>query len=104
MVAFLDKASLHEDVDNVREWVRAMEPAEYQIPKIDPSLTFGWFLDHALQGEEWDKALRNLDTALRESVTTEAIRRFLKQMSLDWNYSMAWIKRIVESLTEEWLD
>ena len=69
-----------EDIGNVREWMRAYSPTEWQTDGIAADLTFDWLIDHIHRPEMWNPKI-NMDTAPRETILTEAIRRLLGRIA-----------------------
>lgn len=65
-----------EGIDNVRQWMLACCPTEWQTPRIPHSLTFTWLMNHIHETGKWGPKL-DLDTAPREAILTEAVRRLL---------------------------
>ena len=65
-----------EGIDNVRQWMREYSPTEWQTPCIDATLTFTWLMNHLHEPEKWGPRI-DIDTAPRETILSEAIRRLL---------------------------
>lgn len=94
-----EKKKALEGINNVREWMMAYSPEEWQIDGIDGDLTFGWLIGHIHQPEEWNPKI-DMDTAPRETILEEALRRMLLRIR-----KSGWVKQAVVSALnkmEDW--
>ena len=68
-------------IDNVREWFRATRPTEHQIDDIDGGLSFPWLVSWLVgdqpSADAVERAVRNLDTMVRDAMFHEALVRAL---------------------------
>jgi hypothetical protein len=71
-----EKIQQLEKINNVREWMMEYSPEEWQTDGIDKDLTFDWLIGHIHQPEEWNPKI-DMDTAPRETILDEAVRRML---------------------------
>ena len=88
-----------EGINNVREWMRKYSPEEWQIDGIDKDLTFDWLIDHIGQPDKWDPMI-DMDTAPRETIVGEAIRRSLVRISKS-GFCKCAVKEMIEQF-EDW--
>ena len=93
----MEQKSLKEldGIDNVRQWMRAYVPTEWQTPCIPRSLTFTWLMNHIHEQEKWWAKL-DLDTAPRNLIVNEAIRRLLVRISKSGLFRRAFEKMLKE--------
>ena len=75
-----DRIKRLEGLESVREWMRAFSPTEWQTDRIDGTLTFTWLMDHLGEPDKWNPRF-DIDTAPREAILTEAVRRLLVRIS-----------------------
>lgn len=92
-----DNAML-EGIANVREWMRNYSPEEWQTDRIDPDLTFDWLIDNIGNPDQWNPKI-DLDTAPRETILTEAIRRLLVRLSKS-GYCRWAVEEMIASMTD----
>lgn len=88
-----------ECINNVREWMRKYSPEEWQIDGIDKDLTFDWLIDHIHEPNLCDLMI-DMDTAPRESILSEAIRRAISRISKSGFCKWA-VKEMLEQF-EDW--
>lgn len=75
-MTYKEKIQSLEKINNVREWMKEYSPEEWQTDGIDKDLTFDWLIDNIGKPEEWNPKI-DMDTAPRETILAEAIRRML---------------------------
>lgn len=93
-----DKIARLEKINNVRKWMKEFSPDEWQIDRIDPKLTFDWLINHIHQIEKWDSKI-DMDTAPRETILTEAMRRMIVRIYRS-GYCRWAVEEIIRSMTD----
>lgn len=88
-----------EGINNVREWMRRYSPEEWQIEGIDKDLTFDFLIDHIHEPNIWGPMI-DMDTAPRETIVGEAIRRAVARISKSGFCKWA-VKEMIDE-TEKW--
>lgn len=71
-----EKIQSLEKINNVREWMMEYSPEEWQIDGIDGDLTFDWLIANLGNPDDWNPKI-DMDTAPRETILDEAVRRML---------------------------
>lgn len=87
------------EIDNVREWMKAKYPAEWQTDRIPEKLTFAWLAANIHRRAEWEQHLDELDTAPREAVLAEAARRIIRGLR-----DAGFARRAIEDIVAEMPD
>ena len=85
-------------IENVREWMKAYSPEEWQIDGIAEDLTFDWLINHIHEPWEWDSKI-DMDTAPREAILSEAIRRILVRIATA-GFNLQAVKGILDEMTD----
>lgn len=88
------------EIDNVREWMKAKYPAEWQTGRIPGNLTFGWLAANIHCRGEWEQQLDELDTAPREAILAETARRMVRSLR-----DAGFVRRAIEDIvagTPDW--
>lgn len=93
-----EKIARLEKINNVRKWMKEFSPDEWQIDCIDPKLTFDWLINHIHQNEKWYPKI-DMDTAPRETILTEAMRRMIVRI-----YKSGYCRWAVEEMIHDLTD
>lgn len=83
-------------IDNVREWMKAKYPTEWQTERIPANLTFAWLAANIHRRAEWEQHLDGLDTAPREAVLVETARRMVRGLR-----DAGFVRRAIEDIVAE---
>lgn len=79
-----DSKSGVDKIDNVLEWMKCKLPYDWKLeqddPQIDTELTFSWMMAHLTNVRAIDERLGHIDTAPRNTLLDEAIKRLFDGM------------------------
>lgn len=88
------------EINNVRSWMKAKYPTEWQTDRIPANLTFTWLAANIHRRAEWEQHLDELDTAPRETILAETARRIICGLR-DAGFARRAIENIVAG-TPDW--
>jgi len=83
-------------IDNVREWMKAKYPTEWQTDRIPANLTFTWLAANIHRRAEWEQHLDELDTAPREAILVETARRIIRSLR-----DAGFVRQAIEDIVAE---